>query len=525
METNVMSVQDIMDIVKRRKWSLILPALLIFLIAASVSFVLPPIYKSISTILIEDQEIPSDLVTSTITSYAEQRLQTINQTIMSTTRLLDIINEHKLYEDRKGKWTIEEIVDKMREDISLEPISTEIIDRRTGRPTSATIAFTLSFEGKNDPEMVQKVANVLASLFLEENLKVRERQAQETSKFFKDEMERVKADLDRLEKTIADFKEKNVEVLPEVLQVNMQNLHNTEITIERINEQLRTLKEREGYLQSQLSSISPELEEIVTDKKRLNELTTELRHLQASYSDQYPDVILLKEEISKLEEKIEGSAASTKSPTAIPDNPAYINLSAQLAGARVEIQSKERQITELLKTRELYSKRIAATPSVEGKYNAIVIERDRTQKKYDDLMKKYMEATVAQGLEREQKGERFTLIDPANLPEKPYKPNRLAIMLIGLVFGIGAGIGFLSLREYSDHSVRSANALAMATSFPVLASIPEIYSDKDLARRRTTLLSQILLVFLVIGIGLASFHYLVMDFDEFWAKLMRKFTL
>ena len=269
MEPNAMTLTDYFTIVKRRKWSLILPAVSVFLCAAIVALALPSIYKSTSTILIEEQDIPADFVMTTVTSYAEQRLQSIYQRIVSFSRLLEIVNRFNLYPELKEKWTTEEIVDKMREDIVLEPISAEMVDRRTGRSADATIAFSLSYEGKN-PGTVQRVANMLTSLFLEENLRVREKQTKETSEFLENEMEKVKADLSKLEAKMSAFKESHMNELPDLLQVNMQSLNNVENNIERLSEQLRSMKEREGYLQTQLANVSREDEN--SDKKRLDEL-------------------------------------------------------------------------------------------------------------------------------------------------------------------------------------------------------------------------------------------------------------
>jgi hypothetical protein len=140
-------------------------------------------------------------------------------------------------------------------------------------------------------------------------------------------------------------------------------------------------------------------------------------------------------------------------------------------------------------------------------------------------MRKHMEARVAHGLEKEQKGERFTLIEPPRLPEKPYKPNRLAIMLIGIVLGMGAGIGLAALREFSDDAVRSAESLTMMTEFPVLAGIPEIMTAKDIAGRRTKRLALAVCALAAVVLGLAVFHFFVMDLDIFWAKLMRKLAI
>ena len=514
-----MAMNEMLGIIKRRKWSLILPMLIVFTVAGIVAFVMPSIYKSTATILIEEQDIPADFVMATVTSFAEQRLQSIHQRVVSYSRLLDIINRFNLYPDLKGRWTTEEIVEKMREDILLEPISTEVADRRTGRPFTATIAFTLSYQGKS-PSTVQQIANVITSLFLEENLRVREKHAAETSGFIEKEMERVKTELSELEAGMAAFKTAHMNELPELLQVNMQSLNNIKSSIQSLNEQLRSLKEREGYLQSQLASIPAESAE-GGDKARLAELKVQLVHLQTRFSDQYPDVIKTKAEIAELEKRVgqTGNSGSFDDPL---DNPAYITLAAQLSSTRAEIDSVKRQIREANQESDMYQRRITRTPKVEEEYKAILVERDNTQAKYNDLMQKHMEARVAQGLEKDQKGERFTLIEPARFPETPDKPNRLAIALVGIVLGIGAGLGWASLREFTDHSIRDSEILTLETSFPLLGGIPIIQTAEDLERKKRKRIKILITLILCIVGGLMAFHFWVMDLNVFWARLMRK---
>jgi capsular polysaccharide biosynthesis protein len=209
----------------------------------------------------------------------------------------------------------------------------------------------------------------------------------------------------------------------------------------------------------------------------------------------------------------------------LPDNPAYINLKAQLTNARAEIDLLRHQLKELEVSAAEFRRRIAATPDVEEAYNALISERNNTQAKFDDLMRKHMEASVSQGLEKEQKGERFTLIDPARLPEKPLKPNRLAIMLIGLVLGVGAGIGFAALREFSDDAVHNPDQLELATKFPVLAGIPPIVTRADIVRKRWKRVALATGTIGVIVAGIVVFHLMVMDLNVFWAKLMRKLPI
>jgi uncharacterized protein involved in exopolysaccharide biosynthesis len=251
----------------------------------------------------------------------------------------------------------------------------------------------------------------------------------------------------------------------------------------------------------------------------------QLSNLKSRFTDAYPDVIKTKAEIEKLQKQIDAARSEPNTGGIKPDNPAYITLASQLASTQADIQSVKRNIVELQKKGDTYRKRIEATPKVEEYYKSLLIERDNTQAKYDDLSRKYMEANVAHGLEKEQKGERFTLIDPARLPEKPYKPNRMAIMMIGLILGVAAGAAAVSVQEFTDHSIRGADELALETSLPVLAGIPEIVTPKDLKRKNKLLLLKAVTAAVVVLGGMLAVHYWVMDLNIFWAKLMRRLTL
>ena len=531
-EQETINLSDFTGIVRRRRWSFIMPAAAIFLLAVVVALALAPVYRSTATILIEEQEIPPDFVVTTVTSFVEQRLQSINQRIMSTTRLLEIIDRFNLYAGDRRRMTTEEIIEKMREDVELEPISTEVMDRRTGRATMATIAFTLSYAAKEPPDTVQKVASQLTSLFLEENLMVRERQTSETSEFLRDESQRVKQQMERIEAEIAAFKQAHINELPEMLQLNLQELSNVERNIERLQENLRTLKQREGYLQAELSTTSPKWQrnwvaEKDEDIRRLEMLEVQIISLKTRYSDEYPDVVKTRQEIEELKQRLdaEGVDYSRKrghNEEEKPENPAYISLSAQLGGVRSEIETINRLIANFENTATGYKKRIAATPAVEENYNALLARQANTRLKYNDLLQKTMEAEVAQGLEKDQKGERFTLIDPARLPEKPFRPNRLAIVLIGFVLGIGAGVGFAALKEFSDTAAYSPETLTRQTGGAVLAGIPVIVTAEEVARRKRLDRYKIVAALVALIAIPILFHFLIMDVDIFWAKLSRR---
>lgn len=585
METRVEETQEVKDlrgVVRRRRKGFITAFVAVFFAGLIIAFALPPIYLSESTILIEEQQIPADFVKTTITSYVEERLQMITQQIMSRSKLLDVINRFGLYPEMRDRYTTEDIIEEMREDIRLETISADVIDKRTGRPSAATIAFKLSYEGK-DPTKVQQVANVLASLYLEENLKAREQQASNTTAFLDQERDQLKTEIEDLENKITEFKKAHLGELPEHSAVNLQQLSRLSRDIDQMSAQLRTLQERKIYLEGQLVGMDP-LSPIVTEegktimnpKERLKLLRLQLVSLQSSLSERHPDVKKLKSEIQELEtqvgdsddsveklrrlEDLKGKLAEMKGklgpkhPDVVkltrevealseevkgleakkaglslaqekPDNPAYINLRTQLASVEMEIKSLLQERAKLNKEMNQYQVKLANAPLVEKRFNELTRDYENAKIRYNEIMNKLMEARVAQGMEETQRGERFTIIDPAQFPEKPHKPNRLAIMLISLVLALGAGVGLAAARESLDQSVKSPEELTGFSGEPVLSVIPFMQTDQE---RRAKALKKALWIFVVLGAVAAALiviHIFVMPLDILWLKLERRFTL
>jgi len=524
MEEDVKTIGDYLAIIKRRKWALLIPIFVVFVIAVIVAIAWPRTYRSSSTILIEEQEIPRDFVISTVTGFADQRLQMINQRIMSTSKLLEIINRFNLYGDLRSRMPMEEIVETMRKDIRFATISADVLSTSASK---ATIAFTVAYDGGN-PQVVQQVASTLASLYLEENLKTREERTAGASRFLEEEAGTLQRELSDIDARIAAFKAKNVDALPELQQVNYQELARIDGDLQRLRDELKALQEKEGYLETQLASVPTESSD--QDRNLLKDLRAKLVQLQSRYSDKYPDVLKTKQDIAELEKRIALSPKDEKNPpkkslTSVadqPNNASYVTLASQLSGVQSDIESVKRQILDAQRRREDYLRRTEAAPKVEETYKALMVQRNNAQAKYDDLMKRVMEARVAQGLEKQQMGERFTLIDPARLPERPVKPNVPAVIIIGLFLGIASGVGTLSLREFNDQSVRHHDQLSAATEQPVLGSIPLIVTEDDAQetrRRRRRIAIAAVIVFVV---AILLFHFLVMDLDVLWAKVSQR---
>jgi uncharacterized protein involved in exopolysaccharide biosynthesis len=573
-------LQDIKGIFRRQKNIFLVAFLAIFILSVIIAFILPPVYRSQSTILIEEQQIPQEFVRTTITSYVEERLQVITQQIMSRPRLLEIINEFNLYPEMRDRFTTEEIVQKMRDAISFEMINTEVTDRRTGRPTTATIAFTLAYEGEN-PATVQKVANKLASLYLEANLRTREQRASNITSFLEQELKNLKEKIDEKESKISQFKQLHGQELPEYRSINMQVLSRLNQQLDRIAMQIRSQQERKIYLEGQLANIDPLLpvkteegKTMMNPRERLKYLRLQLISLQSQLSDKHPDIKKLKGEIAELEAKVgdtndttaqikqlrdsEGrlavlkgklgpkhpdvvklekevkllraQVAGRKSQAAIntasennPENPAYINLKTQIASAEMEIRSLNQEKKQLQEKINHYQQLIDNIPLVEKEYNNLIRDQQADQAKYQEIMNKLMEAKVSQGMEESQQAERFTIIDPALTPERPAKPNRLAIVLIGFVLALGFGVGLAAIRENLNTTVKNTAELSRSTGLPVLANVPLLETEEDLQRQKRRKIMMVGIILAIIAVGLVLINYFIMPLDILIIKLQRRF--
>jgi polysaccharide chain length determinant protein (PEP-CTERM system associated) len=468
-------------ILKRRKKQFFIPVVVILILSAILARVLPSVYRSEATILIEQQEIPSELVRTTVTSYAGERIKAIEQRVMTSGNLEKIIKKYGLYEEDREKTSMISLVSRMRSDISLEMVSAEVVDPRSGRPTTATIAFKLLFESSM-AKMARNVTNELVSLYLNENLKQRERSAVETSDFLASEASKLNKMVKNFEKELAAFKEINYHNLPELQQLNLQMMERSDRELTETNQQIKNVEERIIYLKSELVQISPTSvaytstgQRIYSAEDRLKELQTQYVTLSTRYTDNHPSVKKVKEEIKALKAELKAESASREeSITTLDDNPAYIQLQTQLQAAELELRSLKTNQTKIEKKVKDYEGRLVQSPQVEREYKNLSRDYENALEKYREVKAKQLEAELSESLEREKKGERFTLIEPAEEPESPARPNRVAIFFIGFVFSFLGGIGHVALREGLDDTVHGIKGITDIAKTPPLAVIPNI---------------------------------------------------
>ncbi|MCG7899552.1 MAG: lipopolysaccharide biosynthesis protein [Candidatus Thiodiazotropha weberae] len=523
-EEKLLGISDYIVILKRRKMQFMIPAVIILVLSISLAIGLPPVYRAEATILIEQQEIPNELVRSTVTSYAGERIQVISQRVMTTENLGNIIDSYGLYQDERDDTSITLLAEQLSEVIELEMISADVVDPRSGRPTTATIAFTLSFSNK-DPRIAQKVTNELVSLFLDENLRQRTKSALETSSFLSTEADRLNIEISELESALAKFKEKHVNNLPELQQLNIQLMERNERELTEITQQIRNLEERKIYLQSELAQISPTTDiynssgnRVMGAEDRLRVLQTEYLGLETRYTENHPSIIKILDEIEVLKKEIN----SSKSSITQSDNPAHVQLETQLKAAESELISLQ-EIRDALKKKIIgFEERLIQSPQVEREYRNLTRDYENALAKYQEIKAKQLEAQLAESLERERKGERFSLIEPPQLPEEADKPNRLAIILLGLVISITAGLGNIVIKENLDQGVYGIKDVYAITMSNPLAVIPYITTNQDIKQKSRLGSLTAVSIFAVSLVVLLSLHLFMIPLDVLWFLIIRK---
>ena len=552
-----------------------------FGIALLIALLWPPTYRSMATILIEQQEIPQELVRSVITTYADQRVQVISQRVMTTQNLLALIDRYNLYPDARQRMPREALIGKMRDDISMKMISANVIDPRSGQPKQATIAFSVSYDSRS-PDLAWKVASELSSLYLNENLTSRSQRSQQAAAFFSEEAARQQARIGELDKNLAEFKKNHHDELPELAQINVQTAERTELDMRDAENHIASLDSQRVLLQAQLAQISPnsqvyndsgqrvfgaedrlkslksqlaslkgrygpdhpdvisteheieglqkevDSEDGTADRMRqLSEAKAKLASASQKYSPEHPDVVRLQREVDSLEKAAQSDAKVTTTQTARAhaDNPAYIQVKGQLDALTVERESAVKKRDELKAKYDDYERRMARSPEVERQYREMARELESTQLKYQEILSKQTEAQVSQNLETEQKGEKFTMIEPPQPPEKPVSPNRKVILAIGLVLALALGAGAIVARESLDVSVRGPGDIRALLQVPALASIPLIVTAADRAWRQRVARYTWGGGVAVIVLGALTIHFFIMPLDVLWLGVLRRFGL
>ena len=578
LEADGKSLKDWLGVFKRRKKEFFILFLSLLLLSLLAAIFIPAVYRSSATILIQQQEIPQDMVRSTISSFADQRLYQISQKVMTSANLWEIIDKHDLYKKLRKREPREVVIEEMRDDINFEVISADVIDPRSGRPTKASIAFTTSYDNRS-PILAFKVANDLTTLYLNENIEDRAQLAEDARKFLGQEADKLEKEIIKFESNLAAFKEKNVNRLPEMVQLNFQMMDRAERELVEVNRQIQALKERKIYLNSELTQINPHEvlysdtgERIMSPADRLKALQTEMIRLKSAYSTDHPDIQRLTKEIKALEAEVgstdvsalyeeleiantELSKVKERYADSHPDvkrlqrtigslelaiaenktnttnwraskkdasNPAYIQLASQYEATSAELNSMYTMRNDLKNKILKLEEDIALSPSIEKEYRALSRDYENAQFRYQEIKVKLSQAELGESLEEGRKGERFELIEPALQPEIPVFPNRSLILILGTLLSFTAAFGFVALRENLDESVRSSSDIMDLVGMPPLAVLPSILTIGDQEKLKARKIQYSLGVFAVVLVSVLLIHIFFKPIDVIWYMGLRK---
>ena len=498
-----------------RKWWLILAFVLGTTCAAVYGNWLPPLYRASTLILVEPQHISTAYVSSTVTSTVQERLSTISQQILSRTNLERIILQFHLYQRHSTTGSrstasgtaqrylrellgprimqvisrfvpsfdysvppMEVLVDRMRQEIEVKVMG-------------GNNAFSITYVGA-DPLIVMKVTNILASLFIDENLRLREQQAEGTSEFLATEHAEAKKELEKQERALKEFKEKHMGALPEQMTANLRTLDRLQVELQTINDALKNTEDRKILYQAQLTDLERQIARLQPGTTpdtgttslilRMESLKEELARLQAQYKENYPDIGLLKKQIRELEaqlvrgEAVEHVAHSSATSSLTPIGPVFTTqrqaINAQLQAINAEIsalRTKQSRTAALIKD---YEHKVEITFANEQLLLDLSRDYDMSRQNYQALLQKRLNAQISENLEKRQKAEQFRIVDPAKVPEKPVKPDRVKIVLLGSLLSLGVGGGLIVLRDFLKPSYRRPEDLQESVPLPVLATIP-----------------------------------------------------
>ena len=477
-------VLQYLDLALRKKWLILIPFLLSAVVSLYLCATLPPVYRSETTILVEPQQVPENFVQSTVTGSIQDRLNTISQQIMSRTRLETVIREFGLYPELQKQRLMEEVVSTMRGNVE---IKVEERPNQGGRESSAA-AFRLAFYGK-EPEVVQKVTNRLAMMYIEENLKVRETQARGTKEFLEKQLQEIEQNLKAREEEIRQFKQANMGELPEQLEANLRAMDQLQSQKTSVMVSYRDAEDRQLTLERELSQTPQYLAGSGPDQnalyQQLDRKRQELTALTTRYTELYPDVLRAKKEIQELEQRIAGisnSGGDIPQESAAILNPAYTRIKNQVEANRLSLNSLQEELQNIDWKMKRLQQRVENVPKREQELVSLSRDYETIKQSYDAMSARKINAEISENLETRQKSEQFRVLDPANYPQKPVRPNRLRLLGMGLALGLGLGGGLAFATEYMDRSFKRVEDLKASFSFPVLGIIPALTTREEVLK-------------------------------------------
>ncbi|MGC2254772.1 MAG: Wzz/FepE/Etk N-terminal domain-containing protein [Candidatus Acidiferrales bacterium] len=508
-EPKMRGAEDYWAMLRRQRWVILAAAFVCWLLVWGVSWLLPSSYESDAVILVQQQQVSPNLVAPSIDVSLEAQLESIRQQVLSRTRLQPIIDTYHLYPRQHGVMAFLDPSDPV-DQMSTKDIQIKLVEAPSQKNNQETLtAFDISYSAPT-AELAQSVNAKLTELFVQEHAATQQQFSQTTTTFLKTELDDARADLDQQDAKVKAFKTQHEGELPDQLQANLQVLSGLQDELQNNERALSGAEQQRLYLQSivqQYNSVQSDLGNTgdstvapETLDKQLKDLEMELAQERSQYTDNYPDVIALKDQIAKtkeLQKQTQEEITSQKKPDkgsdALPPGSAVelengaptqmMQIQSQLKANQLQIQGLEGAQKRIESQIATYQARLNATPLVEQQLDEISRGYVESSKNYDVLQQKLQESELSSNLQQNQQGEQFGIVSPPSLPTAPSAPNHLLISLGGLGAGIMIGLGLGLLFEFTHVRIYKESDLEGVVSARVLVGIPKLSTAVEKRRR------------------------------------------
>lgn len=496
MSVRITTLRDIAALAAKKRWLLLIPFAIGLAAAPVLARFAPERYRSEALLLVIPQQVPTDYVTPTMTQPIEERLPAITDQILSRSRLEQIIQQLDLYPAERAREVMEDVVQRMRLDIGTSAVGKDVN------------SFRVSYVSDN-ADKAQRVTERLASLYIEQNIKDRENQADSTSQFLTAQLEEAKKRLIEQEKKLEEYRKSHSGQLPSQLQGNLQAMQTASMQVQSLNESMNRAQERRLLIERQIADTQAvpvpapmatlEAPAPLSTAQQLELARARLAQVLQRYTPSHPEVASLERTIADLVSKLEsetpvGGAIEPKKPVTAAEAAAQkriLDLQAELAVIDYQVTANRAEAARLAKMMAEYQAKIDVVPTRESELVELTRDYSTMQAAYTNLLVKREDAMLASNLERRQIGEQFKLLDTASRPERPYNQlQRLGIISSGAIAGLVGGLLIVGLLEYRDSSFRSEEEAIRTLSVPVLALIPVMSSEREtrVATRRARMI-------------------------------------
>ena len=444
-------------------------AVALSILAGGAVYVLrmPDVFRAETRILVNPQRVSDRYVSSAVSTNSTERLNTLSQQVLSSSRLEAILEDLNLYPKLRSKMPREKLLDRMRSHIGIE------LKQSSDGPSS----FALAFTGDSAQE-VAEVTKRLAASFISWNLQDRQQEAQGTTAFLSKQLADTKAQLDHFEEGLRAYKLQHLGELPDQLQANMQALSRLQVQLQA-NIDAQSRLDHESFLanvETLPSALDGSFSAQLSPRQRLAARTEqcrqELEELRRHYTAAFPDVRRKMMELRALETELASFPASPAGASASATS-AHGDPRQQLISRDAEhLRAAQRDIEAAI---NMYQARVNAEPIREQEISQLLRDYNTAKEHYNSLLEKTYSAQMAADLERRQEGGSFTLLDPARVPEAPIGPDRVALLIGVSLFSVVAGIGAGVLRELLNSNIKSEEEVRAALpGVPFLGLTPRL---------------------------------------------------